>query len=60
VTRPLGATFADWVGKPYLGGLGMGDEKVAPVLTILIIGFVGYLTSSRVDIRDEQRVAISP
>jgi len=21
VTRPLGATFADWMGKPYLGGL---------------------------------------
>jgi uncharacterized membrane-anchored protein len=60
VTRPLGATFADWLGKPYLGGLGLGEAKVALVLTILIIGFVGYLTVSRVDIRDEQRVAVAP
>jgi uncharacterized membrane-anchored protein len=60
VTRPLGASFADWMGKPYLGGLGLGDAKVAAVLTILIIGFVGYLTVSRVDTRDEQRVAVSP
>jgi uncharacterized membrane-anchored protein len=44
VTRPLGASFADWLGKPYLGGLGLGDAKVALVLTALIVGFVGYLT----------------
>jgi uncharacterized membrane-anchored protein len=44
VTRPLGATFADWLGKPILGGLGLGDGKVAVVLTILIIGAVSYLT----------------
>jgi uncharacterized membrane-anchored protein len=50
VTRPLGASFADWVGKPYLGGLGLGDEKVALVLTALIICFVGYLTVTRKDI----------
>jgi uncharacterized membrane-anchored protein len=60
VTRPLGASVADWLGKPYLGGLGLGDAKVAPVLTILIIGFVGYLTVSRADIGDEPKVAVSP
>ncbi len=49
VTRPLGATFADWLGKPYLGGLGLNDGKVALVLTMLIIGFVGYLTVTRKD-----------
>lgn len=49
VTRPLGATFADWFGKPYLGGLGWGDGKIALVLTILIIGFVGYLTITHKD-----------
>lgn len=54
VTRPLGASVADWLGKPYLGGLGWGDEKVAPVLTILIIGFVAYLTVTRKD-RIEER-----
>src|SRR5579863_8963255 len=33
MTRPLGASFADWFGKPYLGGIGLGDTKVALVLT---------------------------
>jgi len=60
VTRPLGASFADWMGKPHLGGLGLGDQKVASVLTILIIGFVGYLTVSRADVKDERRAAASP
>jgi uncharacterized membrane-anchored protein len=46
MTRPLGASFADWLGKPYLGGLGLNDGKVALVLTALIIVFVGYLTVS--------------
>src|SRR2546427_830748 len=54
MTRPLGASFADWLGKPYLGGLGLNDGKVALVLTILIIGFVGYLTVTRKDIKGEQ------
>ncbi len=60
VTRPLGASFADWLGKPYLGGLGLGDQKVAPGLTILIIGFVASLTVSGADIRRERRAAASP
>lgn len=55
MTRPLGASFADWFGKPILGGLGLGDAQVALVLTILIIGFVGYLTVTRKDMKDEQR-----
>ncbi len=60
VTRPLGASFADWLGKPYLGGLGLGDQKVAPILTILIIGLVGYLTVSGTNMRGESRAAASP
>ncbi len=43
VTRPLGASFADWFGKTALGGLGFGDGKVSIVLTVLIVGFVTYL-----------------
>jgi uncharacterized membrane-anchored protein len=53
MTRPLGASFADWFGKPILGGLGLGDTKVALVLTIFIIGFVGYLTVTRKDMKGE-------
>ena len=55
VTRPLGASFADWFGKSYLGGLGLGDTNVSLVLTILIIGFVAYLTVTRKDVSDDQR-----
>lgn len=49
VTRPLGASIADWLGKPFLGGLGLGDDKISLVLTVLIIGFVGYLTITHKD-----------
>jgi uncharacterized membrane-anchored protein len=55
LTRPLGASIADWIGKPYLGGLGLGDGIVSAVLGILIILFVGYLTISRVDVQGHQR-----
>jgi uncharacterized membrane-anchored protein len=54
VTRPLGASVADWLGKPFLGGLGLGDGKVAAVLTVLIIAFVGYLTVTGADVKSEQ------
>lgn len=53
MTRPFGASFADWFGKPVLGGLGLGDTQVSVVLTILIVGFVGYLTITRKDILRE-------
>lgn len=55
LTRPLGASFADWFGKPYLGGLGLGDTKVALVLTIIILIFIAYLTVTRKDTPGEQR-----
>jgi len=54
VTRPIGASFADWFGKPYLGGLGLGDAPVTAVLTALIVGFVVYLTLTRKDAAGEQ------
>lgn len=54
VTRPLGASIADWLGKPYLGGLGLGDGIVSFVLLLLIIAFVGYLTVSHRDAKGER------
>ena len=51
LTRPLGASFADWTGKPQsFGGLGWGDGPVAGVLTVLLVGFVAYLAITRIDI----------
>lgn len=45
VTRPLGASFADWFGKPpsFGGGLGYGDGPVAGVMLLAIVVLVGYL-----------------
>lgn len=50
LTRPLGASLADWMSKrTVVGGLGWGDGRVAIVLTIIIIGFVAYLAISHTD-----------
>jgi uncharacterized membrane-anchored protein len=50
LTRPLGASFADWTGKDRnAGGLGWGDGPVAAVLAVLIVAGVAYLTVSRSD-----------
>ncbi|WP_334173624.1 COG4705 family protein [Sinomonas sp.] len=47
LTRPLGASFADWTGKgPDVGGLGWGDGPVAAVLLALIVILVGRLQLS--------------
>jgi uncharacterized membrane-anchored protein len=55
LTRPLGASLADWLGKSRsAGGLGWGDGHVSIGLTILILGFVGYLAVSRRDVRGER------
>lgn len=54
VTRPLGASFADWMGKPQnQGGAGFGTGKVSLVLALVIIGFVGYLTITHKDRKGE-------
>jgi uncharacterized membrane-anchored protein len=58
VTRPLGASVADWMGKPVSdGGLGWGQGMVSLVLTALIIGFVWYLAVSRRDVARRRTVA---
>lgn len=45
VTRPLGASIADWLGlPPSLGGVGLGRGVVSLSLTALIVLLVGYLT----------------
>jgi uncharacterized membrane-anchored protein len=50
LTRPLGASFADWTSKSHrVGGLNYGDGHVAIVLALVIFVFVAYLAISRVD-----------
>ncbi len=50
-TRPLGASFADWFGKPVAhGGVGWGDGVVSLILTALLVGLVAYLSVTRIDV----------
>lgn len=52
MTRPLGASFADWMGKPVrVGGLGLGDGPVGLTLVAVIAVVVGYLAVTRKDIQ---------
>jgi uncharacterized membrane-anchored protein len=54
VTRPLGASFADWMGKPHrVGGLALGDGRVSFGLSIFIVALVVYLTVTRRDVRSD-------
>jgi uncharacterized membrane-anchored protein len=47
-TRPLGASFADWMAVSHQrGGLNWGTGPVSLVLGIVILGFVVYLGVSR-------------
>jgi uncharacterized membrane-anchored protein len=51
-TRPLGASFADWMGKPKsAGGLGLGDGPVALALTVAIFCLVAFLAITRRDVQ---------
>jgi len=47
LTRPLGASVADWLGKPKaVSGLGWGDGVASLIFGLLIVGCVGYLTTA--------------
>ena len=51
LTRPVGASFADYVAFPRsVGGLGVGHGPVALVLTVVIAILVGYLAVTRKDV----------
>ena len=51
VTRPLGASFADGLGKPTIvGGLGWSAGLVSLGFTTLIVCFVAYLAVTRADV----------
>jgi uncharacterized membrane-anchored protein len=52
LTRPFGASVADWLGKPpSIGGVGIGDGTVALVFLIAIIALVAYLQVSKRDLQ---------
>ena len=52
VTRPLGASFADYLGKPKnIGGLAFGDGTVAAVASVVIVALVAYAVVTRNDVQ---------
>ncbi len=54
VTRPLGASFADWFSKPpSITGLGLGDGTVSGLALIAFVGLVAYVTVTKRDVQDE-------
>ena len=54
LTRPLGASFADWLGKPgELGGLGWGDGAVSAAVTVVIALLVAYVAVTRHGVQQE-------
>jgi uncharacterized membrane-anchored protein len=55
VTRPLGASFADYISKPHsLGGLNFGDGPTAIVFALGVFILVCYLAIVRPDIQEPQ------
>lgn len=53
LTRPIGASFADWLGVPHsFGGLGWGRGTVALFLAVPMVILVVYLALTRRDLLD--------
>ena len=58
LTRPFGASFADWAGKSKsLSGLGLGTGEVSVALGVLIVILVGYLTVTHKDVEGDRPAA---
>ncbi len=52
LTRPLGASFADYISKPHsMSGIGFGDGPTALVFTLAVLALVSYLAIARPDIQ---------
>jgi uncharacterized membrane-anchored protein len=56
LTRPLGASFADYVSKPRnISGIGFGDGATAGVSIVAVALLVCYMTLARNDIQSSPR-----
>jgi uncharacterized membrane-anchored protein len=52
VTRPLGASFSDWISKPSnLTGLAFGNGQTAIVFAVAVFVLVSYLAIARPDVQ---------
>ena len=56
VTRPLGASFADYISKPAnISGINFGDGPTALVFAVAVVVLVIYLAIARPDIQEDHR-----
>jgi uncharacterized membrane-anchored protein len=53
VTRPLGASVADWFAKKTQGGLALGDGPVSAIALLAFVGLVAYVTATKRDVQSE-------
>jgi uncharacterized membrane-anchored protein len=59
VTRPLGASFADWLAVPSSqGGLDLGKGPISIALWVVIIAFVAYLAITHRDVEQPRSVVV--
>jgi uncharacterized membrane-anchored protein len=60
-TRPLGASFADWMAvEKDRGGLGWGTGPVTLVFSMVILAFIGWLTWTGRDVVESLDVDLDP
>ena len=51
LTRPLGASFADWMAvEPHRGGLGLGAGGASLILIVVVLLCIRRLASTRIDV----------
>jgi uncharacterized membrane-anchored protein len=61
ITRPLGASFADYVSKPHnLSGANFGDGPTAAVAAICVFAGVAFLAVSKSDIQQPDLAQQAP
>lgn len=52
VTRPLGASFSDYISKPHsLTGINFGNGQTAVLIAVAVFGLVSYLGIVRPDVQ---------
>ena len=60
LTRPLGASVADWLGKPPAAGRGWGDGTVTGLGLLLFAALVSYLALTHGDVEGARARHESP
>jgi uncharacterized membrane-anchored protein len=61
ITRPLGASFADWLDATRrLGGLNLGQGPVALAFAVVMVSFIAYLAATRIDVKRDRAITAHP